>query len=546
MKKGDIKKIIAIGAVASASAAAAAIIISQYRKHKISLAEQSKALARVNAYITGGGLSAFASALYLIRDCGLNPSNVHVLSNGSYNRGNEKTGYICGRNKITDEKNSMNLFDLLKDVNSLDVPDLTVCDEILNIYRSNPNARRVAFIDEDKNVGDISDVLLDKTLRSTIISLLRTKREKLRSATIYEAMSADFFNTPFWKLLSAAYGFTSESSAYEFVNCILHMGSNICGTMPSGFDSHEEIIDPLKEHLKQLGADIREAASVTDIDFENGKAEAVHFTDNGIRKTVYLNDGDICIFPTDEMAECEAFGSFSEPAPKIFTTPYQLWEKLAMKSEAFNDPSVFFDEFDSQMAEEFTITLSNRLLPELIDKVTCGALGIDGAIILDNSNWKLAICAVPSTHFKNQSDDIAVIWGTASCFERDGKYSGKPMTECSGAEILYELVSCLNLQDAWDDIRETVINVIPCHRKYDRAFISPVPSKLEIIPTGISNMAVSGDFAESDCGAVFSAEYSVATARAAAYRLMNTKKKMFTVKPDSIRTVKRFLKNLAG
>lgn len=545
MNKRDLKKLIAIGAVTAASAAAAAIIISQYRKQQQSLAEQSKALARANAYITGGGLSAFASALYLIRDCGLNPSNVHVFSNGSYNCGNEKTGYICRRNKIINEKNSMNLFDLLKDVNSLDIPDLTVCDEILNIYRSNPNVRRVTFIDEDKNVSDISDILLDKIQRNMIISLLQTKREKLRSVTIYEAMNTDFFTTPFWKLLSAAYGFTGESSAYEFANCILHMGGSICGTMPSDFDSHDEILTPLTEHLRQLGADIRESASVTDIDFEDGKADAVHFTDNGIRKTVYLNDGDICIFPTDEMAECEAFGSFNEAAPKIFTSPYQLWEKLSMKNDAFNDPSVFFDEFDSQMSEEFTITLSNRLLHELIDKVTCGALGIDGVIILDNSNWKLTICAVPSTHFKNQSDDIAVIWGTASCFDRDGEYSAKPMTECSGAEILYELVSCLNLQDAWDDIRETVINVIPCHRKYDRAFISPVPSKLEIIPTGISNMAVSGDFAESDSGSVFSAEYPVTTARAAAYRLMNTKKKMFASKPASIRSIKRFLKNLA-
>ncbi len=48
----------------------------------------------------------------------------------------------------------------------------------------------------------------------------------------------------------------------------------------------------------------------TDIDFENDNADSIHFTDGATRKTFYLNDGDICIMPTDEMADCESFGSF--------------------------------------------------------------------------------------------------------------------------------------------------------------------------------------------------------------------------------------------
>ena len=67
------------------------------------------------------------------------------------------------------------------------------------------------------------------------------------------------------------------------------------------------------------------------------------------------------------------------------------------------------------MSEEFTITLSNKLLPELIDKVTCGALGRNGIIVLDDSNWKMTVCAVPPTYFKDQSEDITVLWGCAMC-----------------------------------------------------------------------------------------------------------------------------------
>ena len=62
-------------------------------------------------------------------------------------------------------------------------------------------------------------------------------------------------------------------------------------------------------------------------------------------------------------------------------------------------PDLFFDEFEGNMSEEFTITLSNKLLPELIDKVTCGALGRNGIIVLDDSNSKKKLPAEPSTYF---------------------------------------------------------------------------------------------------------------------------------------------------
>ncbi|MCD8180672.1 MAG: oleate hydratase, partial [Firmicutes bacterium] len=533
MKKSDLKKILMIGAAVTAAAAVTAVAVSKYRKSKSLKEEYAKSVSQKNAYITGGGISALAAALYLVRDCGFAPSNVHIFTNTSYNHGDEQTGYICRRGKIISEKNSMNFFDLMSGVSSLDIPDLTVCDEILNIYRANPNSRNITFVDSDKNVVDISNIRIDKSHRKIVMQLMQEKKENLVGTPVCDVMPSEFFESPFWKLLCAAYGFSRESSAYEFVNCIAHMDDMLSGTLPADFDRHEEIIEPLTEHLKKLGVDLRERAVVTDMDFEDGKADAVHFTDNGVRKTVYLNDGDICIFPTDEMAECAAYGSFNEAPPKLFSAPYSLWERLSEKNPAFQNPSKLFDDFDANMSEEFTITLSNRLLPELIDEVTCGALGSDGVIVLDNSSWKLTICAVPSTHFKNQSEDIAVIWGCASRFDRDGERCGKPMTECGGAEILYELVSCFNLDDAWDDIRETVINVIPCHRKYDKSPVAPVDSKLEIIPTGIENFAVSGDFADSGKGTVFSEEYAVSTARAAAYRLMNTNKKIFEPKKMS-------------
>lgn len=544
MKKSDLKKLLAIGAAVTAAAAAgtAVVLIKRHRDAKL-LEEKTKTLAMKNAYITGGGISALASALYLVRDCGMDAANVHVFTNGAPSSGSSKTGYICRRNKIINMKSSLNFFDLVNDVSSLDIPDLTVCDEILNIYRANPASRSITFIDENNDVIDISKIKISKAHRHALAELTG-KHDKLDTAAICDVLPYDFFDSPFWKILSAAYGFSKESSARELTRCLEHMDGMLCGTIPADFDHYEEIIAPLTAHLKKLGVDIRESANVTDIDFKNGNTDAIHFTDGAVRKTFYLNDGDICIMPTDNMASGETLGSFNEPAPDFFVSSYDLWYNLSKKSPAFKDPSLFLGSIDSAKSEEFTITLSNRLLPELIDKVTCGALGNDGIIVLDNSAWKMTVCAVPSSHFKNMDENTVVLWGTAMEYGRDGEKCGKPMTFCSGAEILYELVCCLNLGEVWDDIRDTVINVIPCHRRYDRAYLAPVKSKLEIIPTGISNFAVSGDFAESDNDTVFSEEYAVTTARSAAYKLMKTNRKMFETRPSSLRDIKKSLKKL--
>lgn len=540
MKKSDLTKILAVSAVAAA-AAGAAVALYKYHKSKVNAEEKAVKIKTANAYVLGGGMSALAAALYLVRDCGFTPANVHVMSGTVSDHGSAKTGYICRRGRIIDEKNSPNFFDLIQEVRSLDISDFTICDEILNIYSARGAMRPITFVDANGTVTDISDIRIDKVSRNNIVNLLKAKKEILVSLPISEVLGEDFFGTRFWKLICATYGFTKKSNAYDFVNAVAHIDDALSGTIPSDFDRSEEIIEPLKAHLKGLGVDLIEGSAVNDIDFENGSADAIHYTDNGVRKTVYLNENDICILPTDELAECETLGSFDESAAKSFTAPYALWERLADKHPAFKNPAALFEDNDENKSEEFTITLSNHLLPELIDKVTCGALGIDGVIVLDNSNWKLTVSAVPPSHFKDLEDDMAVLWGTATRFDKDGEYVEKPMTQCSGAEILYELISCFNLGEAWDEIRETVVNVIPCHRRYDKAFIAPVTSKLEIIPTGISNFAISGDFADGS-GSVFTEEYAVTTAKTAAYKLADNKKKIYRTGKYSISGVKRMLR----
>ncbi len=99
------------------------------------LAEHTKLLRKAGIYHSGG-LSAFASALYLVRDCGFTPENIHIFTTHFATAATTKQ-VLSAVAKTISIKTCMNFFDLISDVDSLDIPDLTVCDEILNIYRAN-------------------------------------------------------------------------------------------------------------------------------------------------------------------------------------------------------------------------------------------------------------------------------------------------------------------------------------------------------------------------------------------------------------------------
>ncbi len=71
-----------------------------------------------------------------------------------------------------------------------------------------------------------------------------------------------FFSFTVLETYFRLYGFTEESSAYEFVNCIANMDNMLSGIIPNDFDRYEEIVNPLKEHLKKIGVDVRENAVV--------------------------------------------------------------------------------------------------------------------------------------------------------------------------------------------------------------------------------------------------------------------------------------------
>jgi oleate hydratase len=144
-----------------------------------------------------------------------------------------------------------------------------------------------------------------------------------------------------------------------------------------------------------------------------------------------------------------------------------------------------------------------------------------------DSSWLMSIVVAAQPHFKNQPLDTTIFWGYGLFTDKVGDYIKKPMRECTGEELLIELLHHLHLEDNLDEIMKTVVNVIPCMMPYIDAQFQPrkMSDRPSVVPKGSTNFAMISQFVEIPEDMVFTEEYSVRAARIAIYTLFNVKYK---------------------
>ena len=109
-------------------------------------------------------------------------------------------------------------------------------------------------------------------------------------------------------------------------------------------------------------------------------------------------------------------------------------------------------------------------------------------------------------HFPGQPDNLQVFWAYAFHPDRIGNFVAKPMTDCTGAEILAEVCGHLNFD-------RSVFNgaiCIPCRMPYITSMFMP-RSKSDRplpVPKNSKNLAFVSQFVEIPEDVVFTVEYS--------------------------------------
>jgi len=504
-------------------------------------------------YFIGGGLASLAGAAYLVRDCDFKGENIHiiegmkVLGGSNDGAGDAINGFVCRGGRMLNEETYENFWELFSGIPSLDLPGKSVTQEILNFDHLHPTHAQARLVDECGVIQDVSSMGFNNADRMALGKLMMTSEKKLDDMTIEQWFShtPHFFETNFWYMWQTTFAFQKWSSLFEFKRYMDRMIFEFArietleGVTRTPYNQYESVILPLKTYLDSFGIDFSINATVTDLDFKPGNeitVTGIHIEENKNERVIALNPKDVCIMINGCMTDCATLGDLHTAPEYNPNKPIsgELWAKIAKKKKGLGNPEPFFGHADETNWESFTVTCKGNKLLSLIEKFSTNIPGSGALMTFKDSNWLMSLVVAAQPHFKNQPIDTTIFWAYGLYTDKLGDYVKKPMRDCTGAELLTELLHHLHMESQMENIMETVINVIPCMMPYIDSHFQPrkMADRPNVVPKDATNFAMISQFVEIPKDMVFTEEYSVRAARIAIYTLFDIKdKKICPVTP---------------
>jgi oleate hydratase len=142
-------------------------------------------------------------------------------------------------------------------------------------------------------------------------------------------------------------------------------------------------------------------------------------------------------------------------------------------------------------------------------------------VTLKDSGWVLSLSIFHQPEIIGQPTGTSVWWGYGLYPDRTGDFVRKPMTACTGAEILEETLKQLRLDKQLDAIMASSI-CVPCYLPYVNNIWLPRhrSDRPSPVPDGATNLGLVGQYVEVPREIAFTIECSVRTAWEAIYRLL--------------------------
>lgn len=279
------------------------------------------------------------------------------------------------------------------------------------------------------------------------------------------------------------------------------------GILHTEYNQFDSLILPLMKWLESQGVNFDKGHQVTDLelDFTGGEktVTAIQLLVNGEPKTLSTARGDLVMVTNGSMTENSTLGDLDHPAVLNRSVTergcWSLWEKLAAKSPDFGHPEVFCGDIDKSKWLSFTMTFTDDdiVFPYLLE-LTGDAPGMGGVVTIKDSSWMMSWTAPKQPHFINQPENVKVLWAYGLFPDAEGDYIKKKMSDCSGRELLEELMYHIGLKNRIPEILEHTTNVIPCMMPYITSQFMPrvAGDRPQVVPQGSTNLAFLGQFAE--------------------------------------------------
>ncbi|ADP70405.1 67 kDa myosin-cross-reactive antigen family protein [Rhodomicrobium vannielii ATCC 17100] len=492
-------------------------------------------------HLIGAGISSLAAAAFLIRDGKIAGRNITIYGDqprpgGSLDQaGSVETGYVARGSRVL-EPHYVCTFDLFSTIPALDgsrsvTQDIFACNEAL---KTNAHAR---IVRGGKKV-DSPAFGLSEEHRLAIINIALSPESVLGSSAVKDHFDEAFFSTGFWTLWATTFAFQPWHSAVEMKRYLMrfvHMMpgfSRLQGFMRTPYNQYDTMVRPLARWLEQRGVRYKTGAAVTDIRFERmedaQRPASLILERDGAVEEVKLDSNDYTIVTLGSMIDSASTGAMDRPAPfepNRRGAAWRLWEKIAEGHAEFGKPAAFDNRVDQSKWVSFTGTMRDPAFFRLVKDFTGNVPGEGGLITFADSGWLLSITLPQQPHFIGQPDGVEVFWGYGLTVDRPGNFVKKPMAECTGREIMMEVLGHLKAEDKAAQVLDNAI-VIPRTMPYIMAeFLTRAPGdRPHVMPKGWWNLAFAGQFCELSDDTVFTVEYSVRSAQTAVYSLLQLDK----------------------
>jgi oleate hydratase len=491
------------------------------------------------AHLVGGGIGSLAAAAFMIRDGGLPGGNITIyealpLLGGSLDgSGNPSDGYTLRGGRMLTTDNYECTWGLFKSIPSLVDPGKTVFDETVEFNQMIKAHSQARLVDRNRAIIDVTSMGFSMSDRMELLKLMTASEPDLGTDPISDWLSPEFFTTRFWYMWATTFAFQPWHSAVEFKR-YLHRFikefsriETLAGVKRTVFNQYDSMVRPLQAWLSQQGVNFEKGCFVTD--FELGSeadkvvVRAIKFRRAGktVTETVALGADDLVFFQNGSMTDASSFGSMTR-APDQLTKQdsggWTLWERLAEGRPDFGNPAAFNSSIPESWWESFTVTLKDTAFFDRMEAFSGNKAGTGGLVTFKDSNWLMSVVLAHQPHFADQPADVQVFWGYALHPDRIGDFVAKPMSECSGAEILQELCGHLNFD------RKTFAKAIciPCRMPYITSMFMPraAGDRPLPVPKSSKNLAFVSQFVEIPEDVVFTVEFSVRVAQTAVYQLL--------------------------
>ena len=493
------------------------------------------------AYLVGGGIGSLAAAAFMIRDGGMQGSNITIfetspVTGGSLDGGgNAEDGYTLRGGRMLTTDNYECTWDLFKSIPSLEHAGQSVYDETIAFNERHIPHSRARLVDRNRFKVDVSSMGFSMQDRLELLKLTEADEDTLGSSAITDWLSPEFFDTKFWYMWATTFAFQPWHSAVEFKRYLHRFMmefsriETLAGVKRTVYNQYDSLVRPLVAWLQEQGVNIIMDCTVTDIEVQEPEgrltATALHCQRRGLADVIPVAAGDLVFFQNASMTDASSYGSMhSAPAKRTKTDSqgWLLWEKLAEGRPALGRPAAFNSSIPESYWASYTVTLKDSAFFDRMEQFTGNSAGTGGLVTFKDSNWFMSVVLAHQPHFAGQPEGVQVFWGYALHPDRIGNFVAKPMSECSGEDILRELCGHLNFDL---DIMATA-NCIPCRMPYITSMFMPRAKSDRPLPVPANsvNLAFVSQFVELADDVVFTVEYSVRAAQTAVYQLLGVQR----------------------